>query len=66
MENMKRGVLSEKCADRLFGDKEQAGVRVRYELHPKSTDMALKVYREDDGMFLGGYVSVGDDGIIER
>jgi hypothetical protein len=61
---MRTGVLSLEASKRLFGKLNQEGLAVRYELHP-SWMGAVKVYRLSDGACIGGYVSVGPDGIID-
>ncbi len=61
---MRYGTLSAKASEQLFGNKGQEGMRVHYDPHPTWYG-AIKVYRDSDGAFIGGYVSVGPDGIID-
>ncbi len=61
---MRTGTLSARASIKFFGDKEQEGLQVSYEPHPTWMG-ATKVYRESDNAYIGGYVSVGPDGIID-
>lgn len=58
----KTGILSTRGAECLG---EAENTRVTYTLHPKSATMAMNIRRESDNVFIGDYLSVGDDGIIE-
>lgn len=61
---MRYGILSLTASQHLFGNKDHEGVHVKYEPHPRWMG-AVKVWRESDGVYIGGYVSVGPDGIID-
>jgi hypothetical protein len=67
---MRYGIMSAQGAKRLGIPQ---GTPVKYELHidhypesthPSSSEVALKVWQEKDDVYVGGYVSIGPDGII--
>lgn len=61
---MRYGTLSERGAEKLIDGEDATGLRVRYEPHPTWMG-ARNVWRHSNGQYIGGYVEVGPEGIID-